>query len=63
MTLRLSNHQANALKKLADSEGLSMHEAALRAIDYYIARRHEHLLEAINRVVSEDKELLSRLAK
>jgi len=40
-----------------------MHEAALRAIDYYIARRHEHLLEAINRVVSEDKEPLSRLAK
>ena len=63
MTLRLSEKQSAALKKVADSEGLSMHEVALTAIDSYISRRHERLIEAINRVVSEDKELLARLAK
>ena len=63
MTLRLSDKQSAALKKVADSEGLSMHEVALTAIDSYISRRQERLADAIRRVATEDKELLARLAK
>jgi len=63
MTLRLSDEQAAALKKMSEAEGLSMHEIALTAIDSYLARRDEKLKEAIARVLLEDKELLSRLAQ
>jgi len=63
MTLRLSDEQGAALKKMSEAEGLSMHEIALTAIDSYLARRDEKLKEAIARVLLEDKELLSRLAQ
>ena len=63
MTLRLSDEQSSALKKVATAQGLSMHEAALRAIDAYISRRQERLAAAISRVMAEDKELLDRLAQ
>lgn len=63
MTLRLSQEQSSALKKVAASQGLSMHEVALTAIDAYISRRQERLLAAISRVMDEDKELLDRLAR
>jgi len=63
MTLRLSDKQSAALKKVAAAQGLSMHEVALTAIDTYISRRQERLKEAIALVATEDKELLARLAK
>lgn len=63
MTLRLSDEQGAALKKMSEAEGLSMHEIALTAIDSYLARRDEKLKEAIAKVLLEDKELLSRLAQ
>ena len=63
MTLRLSDEQSAALKKVAAAQGISMHEVALTAIDTYISRRQERLKAAISRVIDEDKELLDRLAQ
>ena len=63
MTLRLSDKQSAALKKMSEAEGLSMHEIALTAIDSYLARRDERLKGAIAKVLLEDKELLARLAQ
>ena len=63
MTLRLSDKQSSALKKVAEQEGISMQEAALKAVDDYINRRNKKLTEAIARVMSEDVELLRRLAQ
>ncbi len=63
MTLRLTDKQSAALKRAADQEGISMQEAALKAVDDYINRRNKRLTEAILRVKSEDAELLRRLAQ
>ena len=63
MTLRLSEKQSAALKKVAQAQGVSMHEAALMAIDDYVSRRQNRLKSAIQRVATEDQELLTRLAK
>ncbi|MBU6348020.1 MAG: hypothetical protein KGQ38_05355 [Actinomycetales bacterium] len=63
MNLRLSDEQSKALREVAAQEGVSMQEAALTAIDEYIARRGQKMKSAIERVLSEDKELLDRLAK
>jgi hypothetical protein len=63
MTLRLSEKQSAALKKVAENEGASMHEIALTAIDEYISKRQLRLKDAISRIAVEDKELLDRLAK
>lgn len=63
MNLRLSEAQTEALRKAAQQDGISMQEAALAAIDSYTSRRQTRLLDAINRVVTEDKELLKRLAQ
>jgi uncharacterized protein (DUF1778 family) len=63
MNLRLSKEQSQALKKAAAEDGISMQEAALRAIDLYSSRRRSILLESIEKIKSEDSELLKRLAK
>ena len=63
MNLRLSDEQSKALREVAAQEGVSMQEAALTAIDEYIARRGQKMKSAIERVLSEDKELLDRLAQ
>ena len=63
MTLRLSEKQSAALKKVAQAQGVSMHEVALMAIDDYVSRRQNRLKSAIQRVATEDQELLARLAK
>lgn len=63
MTLRLSEKQSAALKKVAQAQGVSMHEVALMAIDDYVSRRQNRLKSAIQRVATEDQELLTRLAK
>ncbi|WP_103955704.1 ribbon-helix-helix protein, CopG family [Nonomuraea solani] len=38
MTLRLSDEQTEALRKRAETEGRSMQQIALRAIDDYLQR-------------------------
>ncbi len=63
MNLRLTPEQTAALKKAAAEDGISMQEAALRAIDNYTSRRRQLLLGAIEKIRSEDAELLRRLAK
>ena len=63
MNLRLSPEQTKALKKAAAEDGISMQEAALRAIDAYTSRRREKLLKGIEKIKTQDAELLRRLAK
>jgi uncharacterized protein (DUF1778 family) len=63
MNLRLSPEQAKALKRAAAEDGISMQEAALRAIDAYTSRRQNKLLKGIEKVKTQDAELLQRLAK
>ena len=63
MNLRLSPEQSEALKKSAAEDGISMQEAALRAIDAYTSRRREKLLKGIEKIKTQDAELLRRLAK
>ena len=61
MTLRLSDEESAALRERADKEGRSMQEVAKSAINAYLARRPERLRAAIDRVRTEDAELLERL--
>jgi predicted DNA binding CopG/RHH family protein len=63
MNLRLTPEQTAALKKAAAEDGISMQEAALKAIDNYTSRRRQLLLGAIEKIRTEDAELLRRLAK
>jgi hypothetical protein len=63
MNLRLSPKQTEELRKSAAQDGISMQEAALAAIDVYTSRRNQRLKDAINRIATEDAELLKRLAQ
>jgi len=63
MNLRLSEAQTEALRKAAQQDGISMQVAALAAIDAYTSRRQARLMDAINRIVTEDAGLLRRLAQ
>lgn len=63
MTLRLSDKQSKALRKIADSQGISMQEAALAAVDEYTSKRQRRLTDIIERIRNEDAELLDRLSK
>ena len=63
MTLRLSDAQTEALRTRAAEDGISMQEAAIRAVVAYTSRRDDRLAAAIDRVRSEDAELLKRLAE
>ena len=63
MNLRLSEAQTAALRAAAEQEGISMQEAALRAIDAFTSRRAARLAAAIDRIATEDAELLKRLAQ
>ena len=63
MNLRLSEQQSKALRKVADQRGISMQEAALQAVDEFIAHRSKKLADDIARIKSEDADLLDRLSK
>ena len=63
MNLKLSPKQSRALEKAAAEEGISIEEAALRAIELYSSRRKSTLLESIEKIKTEDSELLKRLAE
>ena len=63
MNLRLTEEQSQALREVASNQGISMQEAALTAIDEYISRRGQRMKSAIERVLSEDQELLDRLSQ
>jgi predicted transcriptional regulator len=63
MTLRLTEEDADALRSCAQAEGVSMQELAQRAIRDYVMRRRQRLTTAIERVASDDAELLDRLSR
>jgi len=63
MNLRLSDDEAAALRRKADDEGRSMQEVARTAIRQYTTDRQSRLSAAIERIRTEDAELLDRLAK
>ena len=63
ITLKLSPEQSRALKKAAAEDGISIEEAALRAVELYSSRRKSTLLESIEKIKTQDSELLKRLAE
>jgi predicted transcriptional regulator len=63
MNLRLTDEETAALRARAEKEGRSMQEVARQAINEYIAERPQRLHAAIERVRTEDAELLERLGR
>lgn len=63
MNLRLSDAEADALRGKAAEEGRSMQEVARAAIAEYVSHRPVRLAAAIERVRTEDAELLERLGR
>jgi hypothetical protein len=63
MNLRLSDGEADALRRKAAEEGRSMQEVAKTAIAEYVSGRPERLRAAIEKVRTEDAELLDRLCR
>jgi predicted transcriptional regulator len=63
MNLRLSDEETEALRAKAAAEGRSMQEVARAAIADYVSDRPGRLRAAIERVATEDAELLDRLSR
>lgn len=63
MNLRLSEEEADALRRKAEEEGRSMQEVAREAIRQYTSGRQQRLRDAIERIRTEDAELLDRLSR
>ena len=63
MNLRLSERETEALRRKAAEEGRSMQEVARSAIAEYVSGRPERLRAAIEKVRTEDAELLDRLSR
>jgi predicted transcriptional regulator len=63
MNLRLSDDEAAALRRKAAEQGRSMQEVARSAIAEYVSDRPARLQRAIQRVRTEDPELLDRLSR
>jgi predicted transcriptional regulator len=65
MTLRLTDAEQDALRQLAAAEGISMQEAARRAVRDYVARswHRDRIAEAADRVIEAHADALDRLGK
>ena len=63
MTLRLTQEETEALRARAEAEGRSMQEVARQAVVEYSTQRPARLRAAIERIRTEDAELLERLGK
>ncbi len=63
MNLRLTDEESEALRAKAEQEGRSMQEVARAAIAEYVSERPRRLAAAIERVRTEDRELLERLSR
>lgn len=65
MTLRLSEDEKAALREQAEVEGISMQEAARRAVREYVARgrRRQRVSAAARRVMEAHAEALERLSR
>lgn len=65
MTLRLTDDEQQALRELAHTEGISMQEAARRAVRAYVERSQHQtsVSEASQRVRNAHAEALRRLGE
>ena len=65
MTLRLTEDEQAALRERAEAEGISMQEAARRAVRDYIVRAHhrEQVSSAAAQVIDAHREALDRLGR
>lgn len=63
MNLRLTDAETDDLRRKADQGGRSMQEVARTAIAEYVSGRPGRLKAAVTRVLTEDAELLRRLAQ
>lgn len=65
MTLRLTEDEQQALQQRAEAEGISMQEAARRAVREYVARSEHHgrVEAATRRVMTAHAEALERLGE
>ncbi len=63
MNLRLTEDEADDLRRKAAEEGRSMQEVARAAIAEYVSGRPARLRAAIEKVRTEDAELLDRLSR
>ena len=65
MTLRLTHQEQAALRARAEAEGISMQEAARRAVRDYVAegRRRDRVSAAAGRVMDAHAEALQRLGE
>ncbi|MFC1412795.1 hypothetical protein ACEZCY_27775 [Streptacidiphilus sp. N1-12] len=62
MTLRLPEADDKLLTERAQAEGRSKQELATEAIHIYVTRRTELFGDILDQIMSEDAELLERLA-
>lgn len=63
MNLRLTDAESEALHRKAREEGRSMQEVARAAIAGYVSERPARLRTALERIRTEDGELLERPAR
>jgi hypothetical protein len=65
MTLRLTDDEQDALRERADTDGISMQEAARRAVREYVARseHRDRVSAATKRVMDSHAGALDRLGQ
>ncbi|HEY3831440.1 MAG TPA: ribbon-helix-helix protein, CopG family [Acidimicrobiia bacterium] len=65
MTLRLTDDEQTALQERAAADGISMQEAARRAVREYVARgeHRERVSAAARRVMTRHADALDRLGR
>jgi predicted transcriptional regulator len=65
MTLRLTDEEQAALRERAEAEGISMQEAARRAVRDYVARGHhrDRVSAAAERVTEAHADALEQLGR
>lgn len=65
MTLRLTDDEKDALRARAQREGISMQEAARRAVREYVARREhrDRVDAAADRVLDRHADAIERLGR
>ena len=65
MTLRLTDDEQSALQAQAEAEGISMQDAARRAVREYVARhRHQdRVAAAADRIMTVHADALERLGQ